>query len=135
MEGKILGFQFEPVSTKRTQPSYNNGSNQDEPETHHNRFSSQKWCNCQNCEKVPTRSECMCCHEILEVKAFHLTGKERLSWNTADLEFTEAVVHRCLKKVKACNFTKKRLQDRCFPANIVKFLRTVFFTDHLGGCF
>ena len=30
MEDKILGFQFEPVSTKSTQPSYNDGSDQDE---------------------------------------------------------------------------------------------------------
>ena len=26
--------------------------------------------------------------------------------------------------LQACNFTKKRLQHRCFPVNIVKFLRT-----------
>ena len=28
---------------------------------------------------------------------------------------------------KACNFLKKRLQQMCFPANITKFLRTVYF--------
>ena len=27
-------------------------------------------------------------------------------------------------KLQACNFIKKRLQHRCFPGNIVKFLRT-----------
>ena len=32
MEDKILGFQFELVSAKPTHPSYNDGSNQDEPE-------------------------------------------------------------------------------------------------------
>ena len=32
MEDKILGFQFEPVSAKTTRPSYNNGSDQDEPQ-------------------------------------------------------------------------------------------------------
>ena len=26
--------------------------------------------------------------------------------------------------LKACDFIKKRLQDRCFPVSIVKFLRT-----------
>ena len=163
MEHKILSFQFEPLSVKLTHPSYNNGSNQDEPqkqppkvfckkgsfrnfakftgkhlcqslffnkvaglnpakllkkrlwhrwfpvnfakflikpflqnisgqllwepEAQHNRLSSQEWCNCQNC-----------CHEIPEVKAFHLKGKARLSWNTADLEFTEAIVRRCFSK-------------------------------------
>ena len=28
---------------------------------------------------------------------------------------------------QACNFTKKRLLHRCFPMNIVKFLRVPFF--------
>ena len=95
MEDKILGFQVEPVSAKPTCPSYNDGSNQDELETQHNRLGSQECCNCQNCKKMPTRLECVCCHEIPEVKAFHLKGKARLSWNTAAMEFTEAVVRRC----------------------------------------
>ena len=33
--------------------------------------------------------------------------------------------------LKACIFIKKRLQDRCFPVNISKFLRAVFFIEHL----
>ena len=33
--------------------------------------------------------------------------------------------------IEACNFIKKRLQHRCFPANIVKFLRTAFLIEHL----
>ena len=33
--------------------------------------------------------------------------------------------------LKACNFIKKRLQHRCFPVNIAKFLRTSFFTEYL----
>ena len=32
---------------------------------------------------------------------------------------------------KACNFIKKRHQHRCFPVNIVKFLRKAFFIEHL----
>ena len=32
MEDKIPGFQFEPVSAKPTHPSYNDGSDQDEPQ-------------------------------------------------------------------------------------------------------
>ena len=78
MEDKILSFQFEPVSAKRTRPSYNDGSNQGEPGARHNRLSSQEWCNCQNCKQMPTRLECMCCHEIPEVKAFHLKSNARL---------------------------------------------------------
>ena len=156
MEDKILGFHFEPVSAKQTRPSYNDGSNQ--IETHHNRLSSQEWCNCQNCEKMPTGLECMCCPEIPEVKAFHLKGKARLSWNTAALEFTEVVICRCFSKYvflkitlysleNTCvgvaflkrffleslffNFIKKRPRRRCFPVNITKFLRAAFFRTPL----
>ena len=30
-----------------------------------------------------------------------------------------------------CNFIKKRLQDRCFSTKFAKFLRTLFFAEHL----
>ena len=86
MEDKILGFRSELVSAKRTRPSYSDGNDQDEPKTQHDRLSSQEWRNCKNCEKMPTSLECVCCHEISEVKAFHLKGKTRLSWNTAALD-------------------------------------------------
>ena len=33
--------------------------------------------------------------------------------------------------LKACNFIRQRLQQRCFPVNIAKFLRTAFSTEHL----
>ena len=65
----------------------------------------------------------------------------------------EAVVRRCSskqlllilrhirRKTPVCwsifliNFIKKRLQRRYFPVNIAKFLTTVFFIKHRGGCF
>ena len=37
--------------------------------------------------------------------------------------------------LKACNFIKKRLQHRCFPVNITKFLRTRFFIEHFWRLF
>ena len=144
MEDKILGFRFEPVSSKQTRPSYNDESDQDE----HNRLSSQEWCICQKCGKIPTGLECVCCHEIPEVKAFHLKGKARPSWNAAALEFTKVVVCRCFSKdvflkillyslENTCvgvaflkiffleslffNLIKKRPRCRCFPVNIAKF--------------
>ena len=33
------------------------------------------------------------------------------------------------------NFVKRRLQHRCFPVNIAKFLRTAFWWNTSGGCF
>ena len=33
--------------------------------------------------------------------------------------------------LKACSLFRKRLQHRCFPVGFAKFLRTIFFTEHL----
>ena len=33
--------------------------------------------------------------------------------------------------IQAYNSIKKKLQHRCFPVNIAKFLRTAFFTEQL----
>ena len=38
-------------------------------------------------------------------------------------------------RLEACHFIRKRLQYRCFPVNIAKFLRTVFLKNTSGGCF
>ena len=35
------------------------------------------------------------------------------------------------ENLKACDFIKKRLQNRCFPLKFVKFLRAPIFTEHL----
>ena len=54
MENKILDFQFEPVCVKQTHPNYTVGSDQDEAETQYDRWSTQKRCNFEKCEKMPT---------------------------------------------------------------------------------
>ena len=95
MENKILGFQFEPVCTKQTRPNYSVRSDQDEVEIQYDRWSTQEWYNCEKCEKIPTSTECVCCHNIPAVKTFHLKFKVRLSWNTAVLEFF-AVEFNCV---------------------------------------
>ena len=38
-----------------------------------------------------------------------------------------------LKSCKSSGFNKKRLQHKCFPVNIAKFLRAAFFIEHLGS--
>ena len=95
MENKILDFQFGPVSTKQTRPNYSAGSDQDEAEIQYDRWSTQEWYNCEKCEKIPTSTEWVCCHNIPAVKTFHLKFKARLSWNTAVLEFF-AVEFNCV---------------------------------------
>ena len=38
-------------------------------------------------------------------------------------------------KFEAYSFIKKRLQQRCFPMNIVIILRTAFLYNPSSGCF
>ena len=40
-------------------------------------------------------------------------------------------------KLQACNFIKNRLQNRCFPVNIAKFLRTAISKNicSMSSCF
>ena len=54
MENKNLDFQFAPVCAKKTRPNYSFGSNQDEGEIQYDQWSTQEWCNCEKCEKMPT---------------------------------------------------------------------------------
>ena len=108
---------------------------------------------------MPTGLECVCCKKIPEVKAIHLKGKARLSWNTAALEFTEVVVCRYFSKYvflkislysleNTCvgvaylkiffqgllfqNFIKKRPWRRCFPVNITKLVTASEFLTKLA---
>lgn len=41
-ENKILDFHFEPVCSKQSCPSYNDGSNQDEAKTQHNELTKKQ---------------------------------------------------------------------------------------------
>ena len=73
----------------------------------------------------------------------HLSDLHENRFSITFLLFTEAVVRRCFyKKGVLRNFTKftglrpatllkKKLWRRCFPGNSVKFLRTIFRTEHL----
>ena len=86
MENRILDFQFGPKCANQTRPNYSVGSEQDEAEIQYDRWSTPEWCICEKYEKISTRKECVCCHEIQAVNAFHLKFKARLSWVTAVLK-------------------------------------------------
>ena len=83
MENKIFGFQFESVCAKQARPNYSVGN---PLRTQHDRLSTEEWCNCEKCEKMPTSLGCVRCHAIPAFGVFHLNFKARLSWNTAVLE-------------------------------------------------
>ena len=81
MENKIFDFWFEPVHAKQARPNYSVGNYQVGPVEFTRMVQLWKmW-------KDVNQLECVCCHEILAVKAFHLHFKVRLSWNTAVLDF------------------------------------------------
>ena len=62
----------------------------------------------------------------------HLAWTEKTCDNEShEKETTEAVVNFTRKRLKVCNFIKRRLQHRCFLVKFAKFLRTPFFTEHL----
>ena len=46
-----------------------------------------------------------------------------------------SVMDSPLIKLQGCNFIKKRLQRRCFPVNIAKFLKTTFLLNTSGDYF
>ena len=93
MENKI----FEPVCAKQTRPNYSVGSDQDDQKSSLTDWVHKNGAHVKNVKRsqLPTSLECVCCHEIPAVKAFHLKFKARLSWNTAVLEFF-AVEFNCV---------------------------------------
>ena len=56
MENKIVNFLSGPVCTNQTRPvgSYSIGSDQDDAEIQHDRWSTQKWSNREKSEKMST---------------------------------------------------------------------------------
>jgi len=73
----VLGFQFEPERKQPQKPEY-----EDDAETTMIQLPAEarldravtEWCQCQNCKAMPTEKECLCCHEVDEIKYFHLNG-------------------------------------------------------------
>ena len=43
------------------------------------------------------------------------------------------IVFFCLVN-RACNFIRRRLQQRCFPLKLTKYLKTRFLQESSGGC-
>ena len=64
------------------------------------------------------------------VKKFFLKISRSLQKNTC-----VRVSFNKVAGLRTCNFIKKRHQHKSFPVKSAKFLRTLFFTKHPGGCF
>ena len=132
MENIILGFQFEPVCAKQACPNYSVGF---PLRIQHDRFSTQEWCNCEKCEKMPTSLECVCCIEIPAFKAFHLNLKARLSWNTAVLELF-AVEFNCDVNYFFEEFSQKFLRNHflvlvwCFKNDSFSCILLLFWESY-----
>ena len=62
-------------------------------------------------------------------KNFTIFTEKRLCWNLFLIKLCQVA------DLKACNLIKKRLQHRCFPLNIDKFLKTAFLQNTSDGCF
>ena len=100
IENKILGFKFEPVCAKLTRSSYSEGSDKDKAENQYDRLSTKERSTCEKkceqCKRIPTSLECLCCRKIPEVEAFHLKRIAILFWNQVALElFAKLVESSC----------------------------------------
>ena len=51
--------------------------------------------------------------------------------NTTNFHRETPVLESLFNKVADLNFIKKSLQHNCFPIKFAKFVRTIFFTEHL----
>ena len=108
---------------------------------------SEKFCpKVLHCLAVPYRSSCskmFLKRGVLKNFAI-LTGKElcwslfliKLQKGPKVLTYLQGLVEAAIRKIffeniRACDVIKRRLKHRCFSVNIVKFLRTPFFTKHL----
>ena len=61
------------------------------------------------------------------LKNFAIFTGKHLHWS---------IIYNKVAVLRLANLLKKRLQQRCFPANTAKFLRTTFLIDNTyAGCF
>ena len=62
------------------------------------------------------------------------TRLQIMSWKFRNIQRKTPVLESFFNNFsgpQVCNFINKKLQHRCFPVNITKFLRTTFFIEHL----
>ena len=70
MEGRILGFQFEPLREINKEPEFTDdvvvmNIVVDENSIDRSNTDPVEWCSCGLfCEKMPTNEECLCCKEV-----------------------------------------------------------------------
>ena len=88
-------------------------------------------------QKQPLRIKiCIC-------KNFAIFARKHLCWRLFLIELQaffnpwkhHSIISDIFRGHKACNFIKNRLERRCFPVNIAKFLRTTFLWNTSGGTY
>ena len=70
---------------------------------------------------------------LIQKQPFTDNLQNMYSWQSWRVYRKKSVLDSFFNKaaeLQDCNF-KKRFQYRCFPVNFTKFLRTLFFTEHL----
>ena len=51
------------------------------------------------------------------------------------LKISQQSLENTYAGLKACNYIRKRLQNKCFPVNIAKFFTTAILRNTSNGCF
>lgn len=82
-KNNVIGFHYEPELSDTdavSGPEYDSESGNEGEEAcvqGRRAASVEEWCQCHKCEKMASEQECVCCHEIDEIKYFKLGGKKQ----------------------------------------------------------
>ena len=71
---------------------------------------------------------------LFQKRSFADVLQNRYSWKFCKFHRKTPVLQSLFYKVasfQTCKFIKKKLQHRCFPVKLAKFLRTAFLKEHL----
>ena len=102
MNGRILGFQYEP---ELAEPNPNTLLNYDADNELSQEFKQKRdgsniseWCKCGNCYPMPSQQECLCSHELDHIKYKLLDGKKAVAifYQPFNMEFSINFFHELL---------------------------------------
>ena len=83
----VMGFQYEPERSGNvtSKPDFAEDDDDDNESMEIPAASSTShinnvgdWCSCSHCVSMSTEKECICCHEVNEIKYFRLNGESKL---------------------------------------------------------
>ena len=77
-----MGFQYEPERSGNvtSKPDFAEDDDDDNESSTSRINNVGDWCSCSHCVSMSTE-ECICCHEVNEIKYFRLNGESKLGFS------------------------------------------------------